>query len=275
MDFTLLVLAGALVGFAIGLTGVGGGSLMTPILLLFGYPAPVAVGTDLLYAAFTKSGGVYFHHKKGNVEWKTMGLLLAGSIPVSLAINLFILDDEFRNNDGYEVLLSTVLGVMLIVTSLVIAFQEKIQRRMGNDTNTKSAAPAHLGFEPPYYGYAQKHSSLMTVVLGMALGLCVTLSSVGAGAFGAAALFLLYPKFKATSVVGTDIAHAVPLTFVAGLGYLYNGLVDFTLLGSLLCGSLPGIYLGTMMGSHLPDKAMRSILVVALFSLGFYFSFLS
>jgi uncharacterized protein len=268
MDIFYLILSGALVGFAIGLTGVGGGSLMTPILLLFGYPAPVAIGTDLLYAAFTKSSGVFFHNKKSNVRWKTMGLMALGSIPVSIAVNLFVLDDEFRNNENYAALLTTSLGVMLVITSLVIAFQDKIQKRIAEGAET----PAHLGFEPPYYGYPQKHTAIMTVILGIVLGFCVTLSSVGAGAFGAAILFILYPRLKAARVVGTDIAHAVPLTLVAGLGYLYNDLVDFKLLGSLLCGSLPGIYLGTMMGSKLPEKLMRMILVVALFSLGAYFS---
>lgn len=268
MDIALLILSGALVGFAIGLTGVGGGSLMTPVLLLFGYPAPVAIGTDLLYAAVTKSSGIIFHHKKNNVRWKVMGLMTLGSVPVSVAVNFFILDDEFRNNDGYEAMLSTFLGIMLIITSLVIAFQKKIQKRIAEGVEP----PIHLGFEPPYYGYVQKHTSIMTVILGVILGFCVTLSSVGAGAFGAAILFLLYPWLKVTKVVGTDIAHAVPLTFVAGMGYLYNDLVDFKLLGSLLCGSIPGIFLGTMMGSKLPEKLMRLILVLALMGLGIYFT---
>jgi uncharacterized protein len=270
MDIVLLIISGALVGFAIGLTGVGGGSLMTPILLLFNFPPPVAIGTDLLYAAITKSSGVVFHHQKGNVQWKTMGLMALGSIPVSIAVNLFVLDDEFRNNENYESLLTTFLGGMLVVTSIVIMFQDKIQKRIAEG----SEPPIHLGFEPPYYGYAQRHTTIMTLILGVVLGVCVTLSSVGAGAFGAAILFLLYPRLKVSSVVGTDIAHAVPLTFVAGLGYLYNGLVDFKLLGSLLVGSLPGIYLGTLMGSKLPEKLMRQILVTALLALGIYFSFL-
>ena len=271
MDIVLLILSGALVGFAIGLTGVGGGSLMTPILLLFNYPAPVAIGTDLLYASFTKTGGVFFHNLKGNVQWKTMGLMALGSIPASLVVNVFILNDEFRENDNYESLLTTSLGVMLILTSLVIAFQERIRRRINANTE---AAP-HIQFTPPFDGYAQHHTAVMTLILGLVLGVCVTLSSVGAGAFGAAALFLLYPRLKTTSVVGTDIAHAVPLTMVAGLGYLYNGLVDFTLLGALMVGSLPGIYLGTKMGAKLPEKLMRLILVCALLSLGLYFSFQS
>ncbi len=270
MDLLILILAGGLVGFAIGLTGVGGGSLMTPILLLMGYPAPVAIGTDLLYAGFTKLTGVYFHHLLGNIRWRIMFLLTLGSVPVSILMNVFLLDDEFRAQDSYEVLLTTVLGVMLIITSLVIIFQEKIQRRI---TDREGIPPLHLGFEPPYYGYAQRHTTTYTLVIGLVLGICVTLSSVGAGAFGAAVLFILYPKLKVVNIVATDIAHAVPLTLVAGLGYVYNGLVDFTLLFSLLCGSLPGIYLGSRLASKLSNNVMRIILVCILLSLGVYFLF--
>lgn len=271
MELILFILSGALVGVAIGLTGVGGGSLMTPLLLLFNFPVPVAIGTDLLYAGFTKSGGVYFQHRKGNIRWRVMLLLTAGSIPVSLLLNFIIINDVFRANENYEALLTSILGVMLIITSLVIAFQDKIRRRMAEN----GVSHPQPDFEPPYYGYAQKHTIVITVIVGMLLGICVTLSSVGAGAFGAAALFLLYPKLKAVNIVATDIAHAVPLTLVAGMGYLYNGFVDFKLLLSLLCGSLPGIYLGTHFASRLADNIMRYILVVTLLGLGIYFSFFS
>lgn len=268
IDFVLLVLSGGLVGFAIGLTGVGGGSLMTPILLLLGYPAPVAIGTDLLYAALTKSSGVFFHHKKQNVDWKAMALLAAGSIPVSIGLSLLVMNAGLAENAQYESLLTSFLGIMLVITALVIGFQKHIQKRLNNG----NIPEPHHGLEPPFYGYPQKHTAIMTFLLGLLLGFCVTMASVGAGAIGAAILFLLYPRWKATTVVGTGIAHAVPLTLVAGLGYLANGLVDMVLLGSLLIGSLPGIYLGTHVGSLFPDKVMRAILVALLLLLGLYFA---
>lgn len=270
LDFLILVLAGGVVGFAIGLTGVGGGSLMTPILLLVGYPAPVAIGTDLLYAAITKSSGVVFHHRKNNVNWRAMALLAAGSIPVSLAITLFVMSHGVSDSAHYEEVLTTFLGIMLMLTATVITFQKHIQQRLA-----PGLAPApHHGLEPPFYGFPQKHTDIMTFILGLVLGFCVTMASVGAGAIGAAILFLLYPHWKAHVVVGTGIAHAVPLTLVAGLGYLAIGLVDIKLLVSLLLGSLPGIYLGTHVGSMFPDKVMRAILVIALMGLGLYFSVL-
>ena len=274
IDFLILAFAGALVGFAIGLTGVGGGSLMTPILLLLGYPAPVAIGTDLLYAAATKGSGVFFHHRKQSINWKAMLMLATGSIPVSLGLTLLVRRYDLAENESYEEILTTFLGVMLILTSLVITFQQQIQRRLVSNPKSENAPSLHHGIEPPFYGYPQKHTSIMTFILGMVLGACVTLASVGAGAIGAAILFLLYPLWNATTVVGTGIAHAVPLTLVAGLGYLTNGLVDTTLLISLLVGSLPGIYLGTHVGSLFPDRIMRVILIVTLLILGLYFSFL-
>lgn len=270
LDLIILTFSGGLVGFAIGLTGVGGGSLMTPILLLMGYPAPVAIGTDLLYAAITKSSGALFHHRKQNVNWKAMFLLAGGSIPVSMALMLLVMKQGLGESENYESLLTTLLGAMLVLTALVIGFQKRIQRRL-----PPVEIPAvYRGIDPQFYGYPQKHTAIMTFILGLILGFCVTMASVGAGAIGAAILFLLYPQWKASSVVGTGIAHAVPLTLVAGLGYLANGLVDLKLLASLLAGSLPGIYLGTHIGSLFSDKVMRTILVSALLVLGIYFAVL-
>ena len=267
LDFLVLVVAGGVVGYAVGLTGVGGGSLMTPILLLMGYPAPVAIGTDLLYAGITKSGGMVVHHRQGHVVWRTVVLMAAGSLPVTLFLHFVVLNEEFRSMPHFDKLLTTVLGVMLLVTSAVIALNRKISQliearaarlkaRNGNGSNGGS-----------------RQRDIWTILLGALLGLCVTLSSVGAGAFGAAILFLLLPKLPAVRIVGTDIAHAVPLTLLAGAGYLINGLVNFGLLLALLCGSLPGIYLGSRAGERVPEALLRGILVTALFSLGVKFVF--
>ncbi len=242
----MLILSGAFVGFAIGLTGVGGGSLMTPILLLFGYPAAVAIGTDLLYAAITKASGMYFHQRHGHVAWKTVGLLAAGSIPVSILINVFIIDNSIVNNDSYSAFLTTFLGVMLIVTATVMIFSNKIQHRLMEDKIK----------ELPKYQKLRSYRPMCLLGLGITLGVCVTFSSVGAGAFGAAILFLLWPSWPAKHIVGTDIAHAVPLTLVA----------------ALIVGSLPGIYVGTHVGSIMPERFLRSVLIIVLMSLGLYFS---
>lgn len=267
LEVVLYILTGAFVGFAVGMTGVGGGSLMTPLLLLFGYPAPVAIGTDLLYAGITKGSGVIIHHGQQSVSWRIVLLLALGSIPVSLALNLFVMDAEFRSNENYEALLTSVLGIMLIVTAVVIGFQDRIQRRLNGNAN---AAVTSLATDrSPRQGL----TDAFTLLAGALLGVCVTLSSVGAGAFGAAVLFMLYPRLRAVSIVGSDIAHAVPLTLVAGLGYLYYGLVDFMLLGALLCGSLPGIWLGSRMASKLPDMLLRALLVTILLGLGLNFTF--
>jgi uncharacterized membrane protein YfcA len=260
MELLLLIFSGAMVGFAIGLTGVGGGSLMTPILLLFNYPVAIAIGTDLLYAAITKCSGMYFHHRHGHVQWKTMALLTAGSVPVSILINLFIIDEEVSQDPDFALFLTSFLGVMLILTALVMIFHRYIQQRQNIDS------PLLLRLLRPY-------RSSLVLLLGIMLGICVTFSSVGAGAFGAAILFMLFPRKETRHIVGTDIAHAVPLTAVAGLGYLFNGLVDYQLLLALILGSLPGIYLGTRLSSHMPEKFLRTILIVVLLGLGLYFSF--
>lgn len=265
LDFLVLVLAGGLVGYAVGLTGVGGGSLMTPILLLMGYPPPVAIGTDLLYAGLTKAGGMVVHHRKGHVVWRTVGLMAAGSLPVTMLLNFWLLDADIHALPWYERLLTTTLGIMLLLTSAVVLCKDRIQRRIQANGNNGSHSPA-----------AQDgRRDLWTFLLGILLGVCVTLSSVGAGAFGAAALFILWPNLSAVRIVGTDIAHAVPLTLLGGLGYLYNDQVDFMLLGGLLCGSLPGIYLGSHTGARIPEIWLRSLLVAALFGLGMKFIFFS
>ena len=138
MELFMLIFSGALVGFAIGLTGVGGGSLMTPILLLFNYPIAIAIGTDLLYAAITKASGMYFHHRRGHVDWKTMVLLAAGSIPVSIIINIFIIDESLRENESFSAFLSSFLGVMLILTALVMIFNGLIRRRINKKEGKKN-----------------------------------------------------------------------------------------------------------------------------------------
>ena len=247
-------------GFAIGVTGVGGGSLMTPLLLVFGYSAPVAIGTDLLYAAITKANGVYAHHKRGNVDWKVVYLLASGSIPISLCLHAFYLDASFQNSSDFEQLLTKYLGTMLIVTSIILIFKDYVRNKSVEEKPAFFMIPLH------------EHRSIITWLMGILLGFCVTLSSVGAGAFGAAILLTIYSQTSVVKIIGTDIAHAVPLTLIAGLGYLLAGFVDIFLLFGLLVGSLPAIYFGSKISSKVPDRLLQHILAIILFSLGVIYS---
>lgn len=246
--------AGALVGLAIGLTGVGGGSLMTPFLILFGFPYHVAIGTDLLYAAITKAGGMVTHARHKTIEWRVMGLLALGSIPASLLTTQF-LSSVFTDSNDYQSILTHSLGIMLVLTSIVIIFRGKLSSR----ETQKVSAP-------------KKYSGVIVVLAGLFLGVFVTLSSVGAGAFGAAVLMLLYPYLKTVKIIGTDIAHAVPLTLVAGLGhFIVLGNVDLVLLGSLLVGSLPAIHIGTKLARRMPSDLLQTLIALILLGLGVKF----
>ncbi|RRJ84871.1 sulfite exporter TauE/SafE family protein [Aestuariirhabdus litorea] len=258
MDILAYILAGAGVGLAVGITGVGGGSLMTPLLLLFGFPPHIAIGTDLMYASLTKASGVAMHHRRGTIDWRLVLLLGLGSMPAAL-ITVLILYLYFPDSSSYGHILTSSLGVMLILTALVLLFKNKLVKFH------KSA-----GDKP---GFLHHHSTTLTWVMGVFLGTFVTLSSVGAGAFGTAVLMVLYPALLSIRVVGTDLAHAVPLTLVAGLGHLLLGNVDFYLLGCLLMGSLPAIYLGTRLGSRLPDRVLHPILASTLLALGLKYAF--
>ncbi len=253
-------LSGFIVGLIVGLTGVGGGSLMTPILVVvFGIKPAIAVGTDLLYAAITKSGGVFVHHRQQTVEWKVVALLALGSVPMAL-VTIAVLKALTAKGINYENVMTTTLGVALILTSLVLLFKNQLLQ-IGRHEKLAAVKAMHRQLRTP-----------MTVAAGAVLGVLVTLSSVGAGALGAAVLFFLYPRYPAVSIVGTDIAHAVPLTAVAGLGHAHLGTVDYSLLVSLLLGSLPGIMIGSRFAVRLPDRLVRSLLASMLLLIGLRFA---
>lgn len=252
-------LSGLLVGFLVGLTGVGGGSLMTPLLVfVFNIPPVKAVGTDLLFASITKAGGIWVHGKLGNIDWRIVGLLSAGSLPAAvLTIQLLRHIGETYDIGTLNQLVTTTLGFALILTAMALLFKRNIQQW---GERVKGMVPGGTRWRAP-----------ITILGGAILGTLVSMTSVGAGALGVAALFFLYPALATTRIVGTDIAHAVPLTAVAGLGHLQMGTVDLTLLGSLLLGSLPGIYLGSRMSAHIPERVMRPILACMLILIGFKF----
>lgn len=255
MEFLLYAMSGAFVGLIVGLTGIGGGSLMTPLLLLFGIPAHIAVGTDLLYAALTKASGVVSHHKKGNIRWNVTLLLALGSIPFAIITGL-ILQHYFVDYQHYTGILTSTLGVMLVLTACLLLFRKRIQIFANKQADLNKSSSL------------QKNKALITVLMGVFLGVFVTLSSVGAGAIGTAILLILYPRMRSINVVGTDIAHAVPLTLIGGLVHLSLGNVDFALLGALLVGSIPAIHLGTRLGSKLPEHILRNSLALLLMLLG-------
>jgi uncharacterized membrane protein YfcA len=251
MDFGF-ALSGFVVGAIVGLTGVGGGSLMTPLLvLLFGVAPATAVGTDLLYAALTKTGGVVVHARRRNVRWDIVGRLAAGSLPGAL-VTIGVLTFAKIDHAALSRIVTQSLGVALILTAFAILGKRWIQDWGRNTTGA----------------WRERAIGPLTVAVGVALGVLVTLSSVGAGALGVAALFFLYPRLSTAEIVGSDIAHAVPLTLVAGLGHAHLGTVDWTLLGSLLVGSLPGIWLGSSLSARVPDAPLRSALAALLIVIG-------
>jgi uncharacterized membrane protein YfcA len=256
MDILLYIAAGAAVGFIVGITGIGGGALMTPLLLLFGFPPQIAVGTDLMYAGLTKAGGAWSHHRQGHVRWDIVRLLALGSIPAALLTGLS-LKYLFEHPDHYAALLSNALGVMLLLTALSILCRKTIQQQ-----TSRFGSPA-----------LARYRAHFTVVMGVFLGVFVTLSSVGAGAIGTAILMLFYPVLRSTHVVGTDIAHAVPLTLCAGFMHMYLGNVDFYLLGALLIGSIPAIHLGSRISRHMPESILKPVLASLLMALGAKYAF--
>lgn len=246
-------LAGLVVGFIVGLTGVGGGSLMTPLLvLLFGVPPATAVGTDLLYASITKAGGAWVHGRSGNVDWTLVGSLALGSVPAAL-VTVWVLKAMEVNSAHFSAFISGALGIALIMTAVALFFRERLQR-----FSRRNSAVTTDG----------RRRAAATILTGAVLGALVTISSVGAGALGVVVLFLLYPRLPTVKIIGSDIAHAVPLTAVAGLGHFYIGTVDFALLGSLLLGSLPGIYLGSHVGNKFPERILRPTLATMLLMIG-------
>lgn len=250
----LLPLSGFAVGLLVGLTGVGGGSLMTPLLvLLFGFKPATAVGTDLLYAAITKSGGSWVHHRHGNIDWAVTGRLALGSVPAA-AMTLLVLAQFGVQGHGASGLISVVLGIALLLTAASLFFRQRLL-----DLAKRRSASAD---------FPHRHVAVLTVAVGVVVGALVTISSVGAGALGVTALTFLYPNLATRRIVGSDIAHAVPLTLVAGLGHWWLGTVDVVLLVSLLIGSLPGIALGAHFAAKVPERALRGLLASVLLLIG-------
>ncbi len=230
------------------MTGVGGGSLMTPLLiLLFGVHPATAVGTDLLYAAATKTGGTVAHGWARSIHWPAVIRLASGSIPASI-LTLVVLWQLDLNGESSRSLVNLVLCFALFLTAASLMFRKAIMQRY------------RWRFEQLDPGTTAR----ATVLVGTALGVLVSISSVGAGAVGVTALLLLYPQLPMARIVGSDIAHAVPLTLVAGIGHWATGAIDWHLLGVLLVGSLPGIVIGSYCAHRVPETALRLVLAATL-----------
>lgn len=247
----LAVASGFGIGAIVGMTGVGGGSLMTPLLIgVFRLNPAVAIGTDLWFAAITKTSGSVAHHRHGHVDYRILGLLLAGSIPAAIATIGWM---HWVGVDKQAMATLTFsLGVALLLTAVTVAYRQ-VWHRVGLKLE---------GWIPP------QRKSLLTVAAGVVLGVLVSLSSIGAGAIGATLILILYPRLPTQRLVGTDIAHAVPLTLVAGIGHATLGHIEWGLLAALLIGSLPGIWLGARLTKTLPEKLTRALLCVSLVTAG-------
>lgn len=237
------IFSGFAVGAIVGITGVGGGALMTPLLvLLFGVAPATAVGTDLLYAAITKTGGTVVHARRGHVDWRIVGRLAAGSLPAAVAVLLLVSALVPGGLGAAHATITFFLGVALLLTAVALLFRRRL------------LAWAQSGRPPA------NERAWPTVLAGAVLGALVALSSVGAGALGVIALFFLYPGLAALRIVGADLAHAVPLTLVAGLGHWWFGSIDWLLLATLVVGSLPGVWLGSHLAPRIPERILRPVL---------------
>lgn len=248
-----IILAGFAVGLIVGLTGVGGGSLMTPILIFFfGVKPYLAVGTDLLFAAFTKMGGTVSLARQKLVPWRVVGQLSAGSLPAAL-LTLLVLRQLGPTSAAVQSLMTNTLGVALLLTAVAMLYKaargKQLPRQLPESQLTQATHARHWS---------------LPVLFGAVIGTIVTLTSVGAGAIGVSVLLLLFPLLPLPRIVAADIAYAVPLTLVAGLGHASLGSVDWPLLAKLLAGSLPGIWLGTRLMRHTPERLVRSALSLLL-----------
>jgi uncharacterized membrane protein YfcA len=248
MDISF-VASGFAVGILVGMTGVGGGSLMTPLLtLLFGVSPSVAVGTDLAFASLTKTAGTLTHRVRGTVRWDIVRLLCYGALPAAIVSAIALkkfgaLDKEI----GLIIRYSIAGSVMLTVVALL--FKRKMLAWI----------TAH-----PERQLQGRSLDIATVVAGAVLGTLVTVSSIGAGAIGATLLVMMYPRLSSAEVAGTDIAYAVPLTAIAAVGHWWLGSINWMLLLTLLVGSVPGITIGSWFARVVPERILRALLAMTL-----------
>jgi uncharacterized membrane protein YfcA len=243
------IVSGFAVGLLVGMTGVGGGSLMTPLLtLLFGVPPSVAVGTDLAFASITKSAGTLTHRLRGTIRWDIVKRLCIGALPAAVIATLALKSFGTLSPEIGQIIRYSIAGsVLLTVVALIF----------------KGRMLAWINAHPEKQLQGNKLAAA-TIISGAVLGVLVTVSSIGAGAIGATLLVMLYPRMSSAEVAGTDIAYAVPLTAIAALGHWWLGSIHWELLASLLVGSLPGITLGSWIARSVPEKFLRVLLAMTL-----------
>lgn len=246
--------AGMITGLFVGITGVGGGALMTPILMLiFGVSPVTAIATDLWFAAITKIAGASIHHKAGKVDWQVVRRLWTGSLPMALIVVLII---SSGTHIGKILWLNKAIGGVVLITAFGLLTAPKLlsiarSKRLGNPARFKSIQPA------------------MTVLAGALLGIVVSLTSIGAGALGSVMMVYLYPlRLTPHKLVATDLVHAIPLAIVAGAGYLFAGMVDGQMLMSLLAGSIPAIIIGSLLAKKVSGRWIQILLAVVLIAAG-------
>lgn len=242
---------GALTGFLVGLTGVGGGALMTPMLMVFGINPSVAVGTDLLYASITKSFAIWRYHVKKLINWRIVGLVCLGSLPSGLVVIAIL--HNLPDLKAIDIIIEHGIGLALLFVAVFLIFKDRIMHRAEPAKTTNSS---------------NRHTDLLTVCGGIILGTFITITSIGAGALGIVLLLTLYPRLQINKIVGTDLSQALPIALLAAIGHMSLGNVNFSLLIALLIGSLPAVYLASKLATRVPEKIFRFVMAILLAGIG-------
>ncbi len=257
MEFDLnYSIAGAITGLIVGLTGVGGGALMTPILLIiFKISVTTAVATDLWFAALTKIAAICVHHTHEQIEWKVVRHLWMGSIPVSVLVIIAIAYGTTGATSKISGYIPQIIGGIVLITAVGLIFADKLTINIPTSKLLKNSS-------------LKKIRPIVTVIAGAIVGALVSITSVGAGTLGTLALIYLYSYMIPQKIVATDIAHAIPLALVGGIGYFIFGKVDITMLFSLLVGSIPAAIIGALLAQRVSSRMLKTTLAIVLFSGG-------
>lgn len=254
------ILVGALTGAIVGCSGVGGAAIMTPILILLGVNPVTAVGTDLIFSFVTKVLAIKNYHAQRNVDWAVVKRLCLGSIPASIAVLsiLFWVHDTAK----IDHFLKPVLGYVLLLVAFILMLKTLQEMHFQKSTKNKSWA---------FTNWIRKHQATFTILSGIILGSIVTLTSIGAGSIGVVLIYALYHRLPTLKIIGTDLAQALFITFVASIGHGIEGHINYTLLFFLLLGSVPAVLTSSYYARYLPEKFIRMVLIIVLLITGIRF----